>query len=119
MLGCLGSLGEDNDSNESSKHGEQNTEIELSAGGLDRIDNDNRDQPGGRYGGSDGSGLDPVQLDLEEVSNNMQQSESENPGGGRFDFQSWHVDTRENALEKKRIYHHRPLRRIPSRERPR
>ena len=45
-LGYLGSPREDDDSNESSKHGKHNMEIELPAGGLDGIDNANRDQPG-------------------------------------------------------------------------
>ena len=76
-LGRLGSPGEDDDSNKFSKYGDHNMEIELPAGGLDRIDNVNIDQPAGSYGEDYGSGLDQVQLDLGEVNNT---------GGGRFAF---------------------------------
>ena len=72
-LGRLGIPREDDDSNKSIKPGDPNMEIELPAGGLDRIYNANRDQPGKSFGEDDGSGLDPVQIDVEEVSN---------PGGG-------------------------------------
>ena len=39
-------------------------ELELPAGGLNGIHNDNGEQSGDRYGGNDGNGLDPVLLDL-------------------------------------------------------
>ena len=64
-------------------------EIELPAGGLDEMNNTNRDHPGGSSGGDDGNGLEPTHLDLGDVSN---------AGGGRFVFRQWHAGTRENAL---------------------
>ena len=89
MLGRLGSPGGDNDSNGSSQHGGQDMEIELPAGRLDEMNNASRDHPGGSRGEDDGSGLNPVLLDLGNISN---------AGGGRFVFRQWHVGMRENAL---------------------
>ena len=53
-LGRLGSPGDDNDSNRSTQHGGQDMEIELPAGGLDKMNNTSRDHPGGSCGDDDG-----------------------------------------------------------------
>ena len=51
------------------------------------------------FGSEEGSGLDPVRLDLDNLmSDETQPHETGNPGGERFAFRSRHDGTRENAL---------------------
>ena len=88
-LGWLGSPGDEDDSTGPTTHGSQDMEIELPAGGLDEMNNTNRAHQGGSSGGDDGSGLEPTQLDLGDVSNAV---------GGRFVFRQWHAGMMENAL---------------------
>ena len=105
-LGRLGSPGDDEDySPGQTTHESQDMEIELPAGGLEEMNNTNRAHQGGSSGGDDGSGLEPTQLDLGDVSN---------AGGGRFfspEMARRH-DRKCARGNRQQIYHHRQLRRV-------
>ena len=83
-LGRLGSPGDEDDSPGQTTHESQDMEIELPAGGLEEMNNTNRADQGGSSGGDEGSGLQPTQLDVSDVSN---------ASGGRFVFRKWHAGT--------------------------
>ena len=74
-LGRLRSTGDEEYSPGRTTHESHDMEIELPAGGLGEMNNANRADRGGSSGGDEGSGLQPTQLDLSDVSN---------AGGGRF-----------------------------------
>ena len=88
-LGRLGSPGDEDDSPERTTHESQDMEIEFPEVGLEKMNNTNRADQGGSNGGDEGSGLQPTQLDLGDVSD---------AGGGRFVFRKWHAGTMKNAL---------------------